>query len=89
MRASTSASSAGRERNGECPPSSSTASTPSSSRDMRRDHDGSMTRSSRQRIEVRSTSGSASAGQGSRRGAADWGRNRETAHAASAAVQSW
>ena len=56
---------------------------------MVRDHAGAMTCSSRQRIEERSTSGSASTGHGSSRGAAAWARSLETAHAASAAVQSW
>ena len=42
-------------------------------RDIRRDQSGRTARSSRQRIEVRSTGGIASSGHGSDRGAADWG----------------
>jgi len=48
-----------------------------------------MQRSSRQRIDVRSTSGMPSAGHASRRGALDCGRSRAAARRASSSLQSW
>ena len=56
---------------------------------MVRDHAGAMTRSSRPRIEERSTSGRASTGHGSSRGDAACARSLDAAQAASVAVQSW